>query len=113
MVLVFPNSLRKLRKNYRKLNRKKIKELHGWLKDNNNVVTSPNANDTVWVIMDDGEKVRETKLLLLCSVRELHNDLIESPEEAGFSGTRNDSGEVLISDVALRKHMPSNQKNFK
>ena len=69
-------SEKKIRKIYRKLNRKKIKELHGWLKEHSNVVTSPNANDTVWVIMDDGEKVRETKLLLLCSVRELHNDLI-------------------------------------
>ena len=62
--------------------------------------------------MDDGEKVRETKLLLLCSVRELHNDLIKSPEEGRFSGARNDSGEVLISDTALRKHMPSNLKNI-
>ena len=63
MVLVFPNGLEKIRKIYRKLNEKKIKELHGWLKDHSNVVTSPNANDTVWVIMDDGEKVRETKYL--------------------------------------------------
>ena len=62
--------------------------------------------------MDDGEKVRETKLLLLCSVRELHNDLIKSPEEGGFYGARNDSGEVLISDTALRKHMPSNLKKI-
>ena len=109
---VYEWSGKKVRKIYRKLNRKKVKELHGWLKDHSNVVTSPNANDTVWVRMDDGEKVRETKLLLLCSVRELHNDLIESPEEGGFSGARNNSGEVLISDTALRKHMPSNLKNI-
>ena len=104
---------KKVRKIYRKLNRKKVKELHGWLKGHSNVVTSLNANNTVWVRMDDGKKVRETKLLLLCSVRELHNDLIESPEEGGFASARNDYGEVLISDTALRKHMPSNQKNFK
>ena len=50
----------KLWKIYRKLNRNKVKELHGWLKDQSNVVPSPNANDTVMARMEDGEKVNET-----------------------------------------------------
>ena len=38
---------KKVRKIYRKINSKKVKELHAWLKDNSNAVTSLNANDAV------------------------------------------------------------------
>ena len=38
--------------------------------------------------------------------------MIESLEEGGFSVARNDYGEVLISDTALRKHMPFNLKKI-
>ena len=64
---VYEWSGKNARKIYRKLNRKKVKELHGWLKDHSNVVTSPNANDTVWVRMDDGEKVRDKNTFSMLS----------------------------------------------
>ena len=62
--------------------------------------------------MENGEKVRETTILFLSSVRELHNYLIKSIEVEGFFGASNDSGQVLISDTVLRNHMPYNQKLF-
>ena len=76
--------------------------MHGWLKDHSNVLTSLNAYNTVWVKMENAEKVRETKLFLLCSVCEIHNDLIESPEEGEFSGARNDSGGVVQHNIDVQ-----------
>ena len=112
MVLVFMNGLKKVRKIYRKINSKKVNEQNGWLTDHSNIINSHNANNTVRVKMENSEKVRKTKLLLIYSVRELHNDLIESPDEGGFYDARNDYGELCIRDTALRKHLSSNLKKI-
>ena len=97
---------KKKRKRYRKLSDETIRELHIWLKEHPDVVTSPNSNDTLLVAGPDGEKIRVPKLLLQCSYVQLHNDLIKSQQEGGFAPARDESGKVVISDTALRLHRP-------
>ena len=45
-------------------------------------------------------------------MRELHNDLIKTPEQEGLEGAVNDSGEIIIRDTALRAHLPKNLKKM-
>ena len=46
------------------------------------------------------------KLLLQYSYVQLHNDLIKSPQDRGFTPTRDESGKVVISDTVLRLYRP-------
>jgi hypothetical protein len=52
------------------------------------------------------------KLLLEISVRELHNDLLDTPENGGLAEARDESGNVLISDTALRYLLPPQLKRM-
>ena len=47
------------------------------------------------------------KLLLECSMRQLHNDLIVSPDDGGLVGARHAiKNDVIISDTMLRYLVP-------
>ena len=51
-------------------------EVEKWIRNHHHVIHSPIAKDTVLVKDDStGEVVRKTKLILQCSIRELHCDL--------------------------------------
>ena len=69
---------------------------------------SPIARDTL--LITDAEsrvKRRVTKLLLECSMRQLHNELIASPDDGDLLGTRHtDKNDVIISDTMLRSLAP-------
>ena len=98
------------RKRYTKISNDLCDKLRSWIVNHHSVVTSPIANDTYIVKNEDGTQGHVPKLLLECSVRELHNDLIKVPEQGGLEGAVNDSGEIIISDTALRAHLPKNLK---
>ena len=52
-----------------------------------NVHESPIACDTLLIIdVESGVKRRVPKLLLECSMRKLHNELITSPDDGGVLG---------------------------
>ena len=73
-----------------------------------NVREYPIAHDTL--IITDAEsrvKRRVTKLLLECSMRQLHNELIASPDDGDLLGSRHtDTNDVIISDTMLRYLSP-------
>ena len=70
---------------------------------NSNVHESPIARDTL--LITDAEyrvKRRLPKLLLECSMRQLHNDIIASTDVGGLLGAIHaDTNYVIISDIML------------
>ena len=65
---------------------------------------SPIARDTL-LITDTESRVkrRVPKLLLECSMRQLHNEIIASPDDGVLLGARHaDTNDVIISDTMLR-----------
>eukprot|EP00978_Attheya_sp_CCMP212_P017892 scaffold48234_cov60-Attheya_sp.AAC.6 len=75
---------------------------------NPNVRQSPISRDTL-IIKDaeTGVKRSVPKLLLECSVRQLHNELIVPPDQGGLLGARHhESNDVIISDTMLRSLVP-------
>ena len=79
------------------------KETVGWIMKNSNVCQSPITRDTL-LISDADTKVkrRVPKLLLECSMRQLHNELIFSPDVGGLVGARHAiTNDVIVSDTML------------
>ena len=69
---------------------------------------SPITRDTL-LIADADTKVkrRVTKLLFKCSMRQLHNELIASPDDGGLVGARHaETNDVIISDTIFRSLAP-------
>ena len=61
-------------------------------------------NDDNVIVVDEtiGKKSkRVSKLLLRCSIRELHNDLIKFVNEGGLHNVWNDN-KLLVSEISLR-----------
>jgi hypothetical protein len=85
-----------------------IQKVVDWILRNSNIRESPIVRDTLLVDDDgDGVKTRVPKLLLECSVRELHNELIAPTSEGGLEEAKDRvTGEVIISDTMLRSIMP-------
>ena len=93
------------RKGYSKISLSLRKALFQWILDHPSIVPSPISKDTLLVRNPEtGLKERVGKLLLEIPVRELHNDLID--DKTGLKEARNEKGEVLISDTALRYLLP-------
>ena len=81
---------------------------HNWIMKNSNVLQSPITRDTL-LIADADTKVkrREPKLLLECFMRQLHNELIASPDDRGLVGAIHAiTDDVIISDTMLRSLAP-------
>ena len=62
------------------------------------------ARDTLLITdAESGVKCRVPKLLLECSMQQLHNELITSPNYGGLLGSRYaDKNDVIISGTMLR-----------
>ena len=65
---------------------------------------SPIAHDTLLITdAESGVKRRVPKLILECSMQQVHNDPIASPHNGGLLGTRHaNTNDVIISDTMLR-----------
>ena len=64
---------------------------------------SPIACDTLLITdVESRVKRRVPKLLLECSMQQLHNELIASPDDGGLLGSRHaNTNDVIISDTML------------
>ena len=75
------------------------KKVDSWIRSHHHVVHSPIAQDTVLVLdLESSKLVRKNKLLLQCSVRELHSDLY-TPNIGLGDQVRDNNGNPLISDT--------------
>ena len=84
------------------------KETVDWIMKNSNARQSPRTCDTLPITDADTKvKRRVPKLLLGFSMRQLHNELIASPDDGGLFGARNAiTNDVVISDTMLRSLAP-------
>ena len=58
---------------------------------------SPITHDTLIIAGADSKvKRRVPKLLMECSMRQLHNELIASPDDGGLLGARNSNTNYVI-----------------
>ena len=87
--------------------------------EKSNVRQSPITCDTLLITDADTKlKLRVPKLLLECSMRQLHNEIIASPDDGGLVGAIYAiTNDVIISDTMLRslaslqlRPMTDNQK---
>jgi hypothetical protein len=80
-----------------------------WILKNSKVRLLPIVNDTL-LIKDTktGVKHEVPKLLLECSIRQLHNDLLSPPNEGGLVGARDafTNEAVITSDTMLQAIAP-------
>ena len=83
-------------------------EIVDWIIKNSNVRQSPITRDTLLITDADSKvKRRVPKLLLECSMRQLHNEPIDSPYDGGLLGARHaKKNDVIISDIMLRSLAP-------
>ena len=70
---------------------------------NSNLRESPISRDTLLIAdVESGVKRRVPKLLLECSIRKFHSELIDSPDYRGLLGARHaDTNDVIIGDTML------------
>ena len=82
---------------------------------NSNVSQSPITCDTLLIADADTKvKYRVPKHLLECSMRQLHNELIASPDDGGLVGARHAiTNDVKISDTMLRYLAPPQLRPMK
>ena len=74
-----------------------------------NVLESPIACDTLLIPdAESGVKRRVPKLLIECSMQQLHNELIASPDDGVLLGSRNaDTNDVIIIDTMIFSLAPT------
>jgi hypothetical protein len=94
-------TLVKKRKGKLKISPEAVDAVVEYIVHHENVIHSPIANDSLLIKLPGmTEKSRVGKLLLECSVRDLHNRMVA---EDGLKEARDSQGEILISDTTLRK----------
>ena len=72
----------------RKVSKSLTQEIVDWIMKISNVRQSPMTCDTLLIAYADSKvKRRVPKLLLGCSIRQLHNEIIDSPDYGGLPGT--------------------------
>ena len=73
----------------KKISKALRQEIFDWIMKNSNMSQSSITRDTLLIAdADSKEKSRVPKLLLECSMRQLHNEIIDSPDDRGLLGTR-------------------------
>ena len=92
----------------KKISKTLRQEIVDWIMKNSNVRQSPITRDTLLIAYADSKvKRRVPKLLLECSMWQLHNELISSPYDGGLLGARHaETNDVIISDTMLRYLAP-------
>ena len=92
----------------KKISKASRQEIVDWIMKNSNVRQSTITNDTLLITdVDSKVKRRVPKLLMECSMRQFHNDLIASPDDGSLLGARHDNtNNVIISDTMLRPLAP-------
>ena len=79
------------------------KSLYNWIMHHPQVVQSPIFNDCLKVNIDGHTRPQVVpKLLLLLSVREVHNSLVSDPLDGGLKEARYSENNIIIIDSKLR-----------
>ena len=100
-----------IRKGYSKINEQIKHNLYLCIKRHPQVVQSPISDDCLKVMFDDQtEPQLVPKLLLQVSVGELHNSLVSDPNDGGLKDSRDEYGNIIISDSTLRSLLPPQLK---
>ena len=90
------------RKGHSKINGHIKRNLYTWITHHPQVVQSPLSNDCLKVMLDDQtEPQLVPNFLLRVSVRELHNSLVNDPNNGGLKDSRDEDGKIIISDSTL------------
>ena len=71
-------------------------------------MNSPLYRDMLWRKKKDGTREKIPKLLIKISIQQVHSDMLESLLNGSLASAKNENGEVLISDTALRDNLPFN-----
>ena len=92
---------------YKTLQRSLQEKLLNWVLCHEYVIPSPQKKDTI-LVYNPTTKKREpvTKLLLQCSVRELHDDLIGPPPKGLKDVYHSKTNKLLISESTFRQLLP-------
>ena len=61
---------------------------------------------------DQTEPQLVPKLLIQVSVRELHNSLVNDPNDGGLKDARNEDGKIIVSDSTLSSLLPPQLKQI-
>ena len=79
-----------------------------WITKNPNVSEYPMARDNLLTIDSESRvKWKVPKTLTECSMRQLHNEIIDSPDEGGLLGSRHaNTHYVIFSDTILSPLAP-------
>ena len=89
-----------------------LESVQDWILRHPLVIQSPIAKDCIKIpIPGTTDHEIKPKMLLQCSVRELHNDLVKDSNDGGCSAARKD-GKIIVSDTALRYMMPPQVRKF-
>ena len=93
----------------KKVSKELRQKLVEWIMNNSNVRQSPIARDTLLITYAESRvKQRVPKLLLECSMGQLHNELIASPDDGGLLGANTADSEdrksVGISCIQFYRH---------
>ena len=95
------------RKGHSKIDEQIKRNLYTWITRHTQVVQSPIYNDCLKVLLDDQtEPQLVPKLLLSVYVRELHNSLVNDPNDGGLKDARGEDGKIIISDSTLCLLLP-------
>jgi len=87
--------------------------LNVYIRGHHDVVPSLIVNNTIQVYNPEtGKKEPKPKLLLMVSVRELHNDMSKPVNEGGFEDTYDANRKLLISDTMLCSLLPKELKRM-
>ena len=94
----------------KKISKALRQEIVEWVMKKSNVRVYTIAHDNLIIIIIDAEsgvKRKVPKILLECSMRQLHNDLATSPDDGGLLGSRQtNTNDVKISDTMLCSLVP-------
>ena len=94
---------------YKKVDDDLAEKIDEFVRGHHHVINSPIARDTLLIPNPDknGEKyIRKSKLLLQCSIRELHSDMYQ-PQDLGLGDLVLDKdGKRLVSDTVFRCLLP-------
>ena len=99
--------MEKKRKGHSKINEQIKFNVYTWITRHPQVVQSPISNNCLKVMLDDQtEPQLVPKLILHMSVRELHNSLVNDPNDGGIKDDRGEDGKIIMSDSTLRSLLP-------
>ena len=79
------------------------RNVYKWITRHPQVVQSPLSNDCLKIMLDvQKEPQLVPNILLQASVRELYNSLVSYHNDGGIKDTRDEDGNIIISDSTLR-----------